>query len=694
MSDDLKGFFRSLPHAVLAQFREQYVLDEASLDEDSLRRASVLGLEAEEAATAADQLAEIFGDPQWVRERLKGMPRSHHVAIIALLQCDGVAGGTWLLQELTQAHGMSEDLWAEVLHSLGEDLLVFGNSRQSPPLFYILPEALRAELERQFRKRLGLRAAKDNAEIRLSKDTNYRHPLAFSLLSFLAYIRQHEVKVTRADEVFKKHFDEMAAFFESLWGSGSGSTVLEWHLDLVRDLGLVRQRAGHLAVDELALREYLDMEPDGRRDLLLAYFRRKESLLIWVLRLLAEVEPEAWVPQKKLRQLYRRRYMGTVFHRRFVQKSYYLPPSGYYDPTPPLETLSVAGLLEGGLDEDGAHIRLSEDGRRFMAGDDLGGLEANEAVKFLLQPTFEILAPAGLPLGTLWKLGEIAELRTADRANTFALTRESVRGALDEGWRGEDLIHFLEEFSAVDVPQNVSSTVRDWVGRHGEVEFHDALIVRARGDRGKTLAKILRHLKVSYEKLAPGVYAVPRERRTELLAALEKDSVQAAPKVRTHDLADRTAASEGPLHAILRTDDSTSEDGLSFPTKALVMLGAPTAEGGREAVAGRGYRSGRVGSNSVGADISVKPAAAGAGDLLKLSPSKTISVLKAAIRLRLDVEILYPSTGEGDPGGLARVTPHDVTELGGSSHFRGHHHRLESDLQFQIKRIKGIRLAT
>jgi hypothetical protein len=124
-----------------------------------------------------------------------------------------------------------------------------------------------------------------------------------------------------------------------------------------------------------------------------------------------------------------------------------------------------------------------------------------------------------------------------------------------------------------------------------------------------------------------------------------------------------------------------------------VMLGAPTAEGGREAMAARGSRTGRTGANAVGADLSLKPAAAGAGDLLKLSPSKTMSVVKAAIRLGLDLEVLYPSTGPKDKGGLGLVTPTSVTEAGGGSFFSGRHHRLDEDMQFHIKRIQGIRLA-
>ena len=67
--------------------------------------------------------------------------------------------------------------------------------------------------------------------------------------------------------------------------------------------------------------------------------------------------------------------------------------------------------------------------------------------------------------------------------------------------------------------------------------------------------------------------------------------------------------------------------------------------------------------------------------------------MRAAIRLNLDLEVLYPSTGDNDPGGLSRVTPSMVKEAGGASFFDGHHHRLDRDLKFQISRIQGIRLA-
>jgi hypothetical protein len=382
-----------------------------------------------------------------------------------------------------------------------------------------------------------------------------------------------------------------------------------------------------------------------------------------------------------------------------VRKSYYLPPSGFYDPTPPLEVLQLAGLLESGLGAHGPFARLSEAGRAFVSAQGLEGMESSSDVGFLLQPTFEILAPVGLPLPALWRLGAVAQLKRADRASTYVLTRESIRHALDEGWRADEVCSFLKSGSHVGLPQNVESTLRDWVGRHGEVEFHDALVVTARADREDDVAEILAKGEAPFEKLGPGVFAVPREARPEILAALQKKGLEPAPRVRTHDAAADPATRKGQLHSILEGgepggEQPDEEESAVFPTKSLVMLGAPSAEGGREAMEQRGFRSGRLGANAVGADLSLKPAAAGAGDLLKLSPAKTISVVKAAIRLHLDLEVLYPAVDEDDPGGLCRVTPRQVEEAGGASWFSGRHHRLDRDIQFQIKRIQGIRLAT
>lgn len=686
---DLAGFFRSLPAEILVQYRDRYECEGKTKGEAAPAARAVM-------EALADRMAERFGDRHQIREILKGMDKSHHVAIVALLQCRGVAGGTWLLQELTQAHGMSEDVWAEVMHRLGTDLLVFGNSRQSPPLFYIIPAPISRELHHQFKKRLGLTASQAEESIRLSKDTNYRHPVGFSLVSLLTYIRQTRVRVTRKDEIFKKSYEDMLKFFGALWGESDEEKVLQWHLDMLRELGLTQQRGGYLESDDLALSEFLAMDARSRRDLYLMSFLQREPLLGWMLDAVRGVDGEGWVPLKRLRALYRRRYMGNVFHRRYVRKTYYLPPSGFYDPNPPLEILQLAGLLESGLSSSGSHVRLSEAGRVFVSGEGFDKLEANEAVRFLLQATFDVLAPVGLPLDLLWKLGEVAELRKVDRASTYTLTRDSVRLALDEGWRVGNLLAFLAGGSAVGMPQNVESTLKDWVGRHGDVEFHDALVVTAKEGRGADLLAAVQALGIPFEQLGGRALAIPREERENLLQALRSAGLDPAPRVRVHDLSDDPHHRRGALHALL--DESTytlgeEDEEVVFPARSLVTLGAAAAEGGAAVMAARGSRGGRHGANRIGADLSVKPAAAGAGDLLRLSPGKKISVIKAAIRLGLDLEVLYPSTGGDDPGGLTRVTPTKVEEQGGSSWFEGRNHRLDDDMKFQIQRIQGIRLA-
>ena len=673
----LKAFLRAIPPEILTQYRARYLLGDAPGSTPT--PPSALDLEA-----AVEALPRLLTDRTWVHERLSVLPKTHHVALVALLQCQGVAGGTWLLQELTQNHGMSEDLWAEVMHGL--DLWVFGNSHQSPPLFYLIPDGLRAELDLAFKRRLGFQAAREEeqAEIRPSKDTNYRHPVLFSLVALLTWIRQERVRLTRKDEIFKKQLDELLEFFHALWGDSDCEKVLSWYLELTQDLGLLHQRGGFLVVDDQAVAEFLALAPRDRRDLFIAFLRRKEPLLLWLLDSLLALPAGLWVPVARVKTGYRRRYMGQVFHRRYVRKSYYLPPSGFYDPNPPLEVLQLGGFAESGLGPGGTYVRLSEAGRRFAAGEGWEEGETSASIRFLVQPTFDVLAPVGMPLAPLWRLGEVARLQRADRASQYTLTRESVRRSLDDGWRAEDLLTFLAEGGASGLPQNLSAAIRDWVGEHGEVELHDTLVLRVASDRVAAVRGVLLELKVRYECLAETVLAIPRERQDEVIEALRNVGLDPAPRVRRHDDADTPATVRGPLHTILQkrpAADDDSADDQGFPVRSLVMLGAPTAEGGKEVMAQRGYRTGRTGSNAVGADLSLKPAAAGAGDLLKLSPGKTLSLVRAAVRMKQDLEILYPSVGEGDPGGLVRVTPSVAHEESGAETFNLiAHHRVHGQL--------------
>ncbi len=683
--ETLEQFFRSCPPEILLSYRKKY------LDEE--------GAAPPPEAIAAD-VAAVFGDRRRVRAILKDLSSAHHLALIALIQTGGVAGGTWLLQELVQAHGKREDTWADVLHDLGRRLLLFGNSHQAPPLFYVLPRPLLDAFAAHFTKRLRMPSVPPDG-VRLSKDTNYNFPVGYSLVSLLTYLAANHVRVTQKSEIFKKHLEEAQEYFGNLWGRSDADKVMRWNLDQLRTLGLLTTRQGCLVPDDGPVREWLALAPRERRDLMLAAFHEQEPLLPWLLHGLDAVPEDQWVPIDALGVMYRRRSMGDVFHRRFVQKTYYLPPSGFYDLSPPLEFTQIAGLTERGLHPDGPVVRLSRTGRAFLAGEPLGETGADEPVPFLLQPNFEILAPAGMPLPDLYTLGQMCRFESCDRMNRYLLTQETVLAAMDGGMRRSEVLRFLRNGAAHGVPQNVDSTVDEWIGDHGEIEFHDALVVTIRTEKEEVLVQALQSCGIAHKRMADGVYAMPREDRDVLVERLHEAGLAPTPWVRHY-------GNPGGGHSVVAellakvADPADQEalltDGrppLDFPSRQLVVLQLPDAEAATAddslemfmAVNGDGHRIA-----SLGSDLGRKPGAAGSGDLLKLSPVKTLDLIRAAINRGHDIEILYRQSGDGGGMALTRVTPRKAHADGGVSSFDGYDHHREVEATWTVKRIQGIRL--
>ncbi|MDP7113688.1 MAG: hypothetical protein QGH45_17100, partial [Myxococcota bacterium] len=218
LEQELRQYFLACPGEILLSYRHKH------LDDDPR-------IEGPEAIAGA--MAKLFSDRRRVRRVLKEMSTPHHRALIALIQAGGIAGGSWMLQELVLAHGQSEDAWAEVLHQLGRRLLVFGNSHQTPPLFYVVPQPLLEVLAANFTRRL-VPAESSDPNVRLSKDTNFNFPVGFSLVSMLTYLGQHGVRVTQRGEVFKKNLEEIAGFFGSLWGKSDVEKVMDWHRSLLQ----------------------------------------------------------------------------------------------------------------------------------------------------------------------------------------------------------------------------------------------------------------------------------------------------------------------------------------------------------------------------------------------------------------------------------------------------------------------------
>ena len=94
-----------------------------------------------------------------------------------------------------------------------------------------------------------------------------------------------------------------------------------------------------------------------------------------------------------------------------------------------------------------------------------------EARQFTIQPNLEILAPPDLRLCDLWRLCQFCEVISVDVMSTLAITRRSVREAMDRGLDGQALLTFLESGSTSPLPETVRHLVSECSSKHGEVDM-------------------------------------------------------------------------------------------------------------------------------------------------------------------------------------------------------------------------------
>lgn len=99
-----------------------------------------------------------------------------------------------------------------------------------------------------------------------------------------------------------------------------------------------------------------------------------------------------------------------------------------------------------------AALRLLANGAKDLPAE---GPLAFATAQFTVQPNHEILAPPDLHPRTLRRLLTLCEVRSVDVVATLALTRESLRSALERGASAEAVLAFLRAGSSVPLPQTI-----------------------------------------------------------------------------------------------------------------------------------------------------------------------------------------------------------------------------------------------
>lgn len=156
---------------------------------------------------------------------------------------------------------------------------------------------------------------------------------------------------------------------------------------------------------------------------------------------------------------------------------------GYKEPIGPEETRKTAGAAGRGKAAAPAEMpeavsyRLTDLGANLLHVAGAPSAAAASAVedKFILQANAEVFVPPYLDASLLYRLLLLTESPTKGAASgTFALTRESIRRALDAGWSQNEILSFFQTNSRTGIPQNIEYLINEVADRYGHIHIGTA----------------------------------------------------------------------------------------------------------------------------------------------------------------------------------------------------------------------------
>jgi len=261
---------------------------------------------------------------------------------------------------------------------------------------------------------------------------------------------------------------------------------------------------------------------------------------------LREFSPDTWVEPAQLLDKIRVRDRDFLFAGRREldghQSRYYSYYGGHYYGSKrkllqTLEGLEIAFVnrcLTGFLHQVGV-VELGYEGdtlRAFRLSQAMLDREAPERAssqprraggRLIVQPTFELMAMGPVSLAMLAKLDLFAERQRADQAVfEYRLSRESIYDAQRKGLDVVEVIHFLEQTSDTDVPQNVRRSLEEWGAHYERITFRMgvSLMQTTDADLLETLLndpQIGPHL---FRSVAPEIALIKDNQQSQLIAAL------------------------------------------------------------------------------------------------------------------------------------------------------------------------------
>ncbi len=181
---------------------------------------------------------------------------------------------------------------------------------------------------------------------------------------------------------------------------------------------------------------------------------------------------------------------------------------------------------------DGSAFRITSLGA-YLLGQSPAWVDEPQPRPLIVQPNFEVIVPAEAAPLTVYRLEQVADHVTRDRASIYVLTQSSVLRAMESGLSADQMLAFLIEASGRDLPQNVAYSIRGWADRYGEIEIrHMTVLQTAREDLIAELSSSAR-LKLSFgDRLGPRAVVVTNDNLPAVVTRLRKSGY--SPRVGTN----------------------------------------------------------------------------------------------------------------------------------------------------------------
>ena len=112
----------------------------------------------------------------------------------------------------------------------------------------------------------------------------------------------------------------------------------------------------------------------------------------------------------------------------------------------------------------------------------------------------------GLPLAKLLPLTTFLQIRSFSIVSEYSITKQSVCAGFDKGYKPEEIISYLKDFSSYELPQNLLMSISEWYASYVSAMIYYGYILRVSGNNiqiAENNPRIKKHIK---EKLAEGIY--------------------------------------------------------------------------------------------------------------------------------------------------------------------------------------------